>query len=124
MRHWGEGGGILALARRGAGGGGRRNGEDEGLNERGEAPPPYKASGEGETVVARAEEGRGGEGRGGQGLDGAGVAIPLRTLGREQVGLKPPDYSEAVAREMEDDHQAGRDREAGGGSEEATRSPR
>lgn len=55
--------------------------QEEGLNEFGEAPPPYvpKAS-EGETGLH----------------DGANdPAVPLQTLSREQAGLKPPDYTEA-----------------------------
>ncbi|TKA81219.1 hypothetical protein B0A49_00489 [Cryomyces minteri] len=59
------------------GGGGSRGGE--GLNEEGMAPPPYEP---GEGRERDAEE--------------AGIAIPLRTLGREHGALKPPEYAEAV----------------------------
>ena len=48
---------------------------DEGLNENGEAPPPYMPKG-------RDEE------------QGEGVAVPMQTLSREQAGLKPPGYEE------------------------------
>lgn len=97
--------GFLAMVRRG------RRGVDEGLDERGEAPPPYKPR-NGEEEAAMATDGAGGRRRSGEvtqsAQEDAGVAIPLRTLAREDVGLKPPDYSEAVAREMEEGDAAGR----------------
>lgn len=61
---------------------------EEGLNEAGEAPPPY--------VPKTAEEER---------LEregGAGVTMPLQTLSREDAGLKPPDYAEAHAPPLPD----------------------
>jgi hypothetical protein len=55
---------------------------EEGLNEQGEAPPPY--------IPKPAEE------REQRENSGAGVpAVPLQTISREHAGLKPPDYSEA-----------------------------
>jgi hypothetical protein len=49
---------------------------EEGLNEHGEAPPPY--------IPKNALDGA---------PDAAGPAIPLQTLRREDAGLaKPPDY--------------------------------
>ncbi|KAF2726226.1 hypothetical protein K431DRAFT_299322 [Polychaeton citri CBS 116435] len=55
---------------------------DEGLNEHGEAPPPY---------IPKREEESGGAGASGE----SGPAIPLQTLNRAQVGLsKPPDYTQ------------------------------
>lgn len=47
---------------------------EEGLNEEAEAPPPY--------VPPPPKE------------SGEGPAVPMQTLSREHVGLKPPDYSE------------------------------
>lgn len=55
---------------------------EEGLNEEGEAPPPYMPK-------TPDEEARAGESGAG------GPAVPLQTLSREDAGLKPPDYSEA-----------------------------
>ena len=85
--------GWVYPARRNAGGGARR---DEGLNERGEAPPPYVP--EEQTPVRRGETG-GGDGVGETGYvsggEVPGVAVPLRTLSRGRQ--KPPDYREAVA---------------------------
>ncbi|GIZ42195.1 hypothetical protein CKM354_000547300 [Cercospora kikuchii] len=60
---------------------------EEGLNEHGEAPPPYMPK------ETRDEE---------QGLpmrnhnDNNNLAVPLQTLSREQAGLKPPEYDYAV----------------------------
>ncbi|KAF2169969.1 hypothetical protein M409DRAFT_19584 [Zasmidium cellare ATCC 36951] len=54
---------------------------EEGLNEFGEAPPPY---------VPKSSEGEPGQ----QNVTN-GPAVPLQTLSREQAGLKPPDYTEA-----------------------------
>ncbi|KAF2215904.1 hypothetical protein CERZMDRAFT_90024 [Cercospora zeae-maydis SCOH1-5] len=60
---------------------------EEGLNEHGEAPPPYMPK------ETRDEE---------QGLpmrnhnDNNHLAVPLQTLSREQAGLKPPEYDHAV----------------------------
>lgn len=54
---------------------------EEGLNEHGEAPPPYMPKGRDE--------------QDGQTMNGP--AVPLQALSREQAGLKPPDYVEANA---------------------------
>ncbi|KAK4504182.1 hypothetical protein PRZ48_005098 [Zasmidium cellare] len=54
---------------------------EEGLNEFGEAPPPY---------VPKSSEGGPG-----QQNEMNEPAVPLQTLSREQAGLKPPDYTEA-----------------------------
>lgn len=53
---------------------------EEGLNEAGEAPPPYMPKRETEAAM---EEGGDAE-----------PAIPLRVLSREDAALKPPDYTE------------------------------
>jgi len=54
---------------------------EEGLNEDGEAPPPYMPKPQDEAV--------------GQGASREGApALPPQTLSREDAGLKPPDYSE------------------------------
>ena len=55
---------------------------EEGLNEHGEAPPPY---------IPKPDEEHGGDGR----HDGE-PAVPLQTLSREDAGLKPPDYEQNV----------------------------
>lgn len=63
---------------------------EEGLNEAGEAPPPYKprtSSEQGDRESAAAD----GE-----------PSIPLRTVAREDTTLKPPDYSEAVVGAVEE----------------------
>ncbi|CAK3749516.1 hypothetical protein AC579_7818 [Lecanosticta acicola] len=52
---------------------------EEGLNEHGEAPPPY---------VPKTSDEEGQRGRDNE------PAVPLQTLSREQAGLKPPDYTE------------------------------
>jgi len=57
---------------------------EEGLNENGEAPPPYMPK-------TADEEARMGEDR------EDGPAVPMQTLAREDAGLKPPDYSEGQA---------------------------
>ena len=56
---------------------------EEGLNEHGEAPPPY--------VPKTSSEERDRNGGG----EAIGPAVPLQTLSREHAGLKPPDYEEA-----------------------------
>ncbi|KAL9072467.1 MAG: hypothetical protein Q9157_005091 [Trypethelium eluteriae] len=64
---------------------------EEGLNERGEAPPAYSPRAISEEV-ARQRERREEE-------DERNLQIPLRTLSREEVpGLKPPEYAESVRR--------------------------
>jgi hypothetical protein len=71
-------------------GAGQRNME-EGLNEHGEAPPPYipktQLGGVSETAATAATTTTTQE----------GPAIPLQTLSRDHAGLKPPDYSPATA---------------------------
>jgi hypothetical protein len=67
-----------------------RDSEEEGLDEYGEAPPPYKArtSGERGTQTGTAPAGS----------DHAGnmPTVPLRTLSRGAVG-KPPEYEETLS---------------------------
>jgi len=67
---------------------------EEGLNEHGEAPPPY---------VPKDDENTGGAGgptAGGYFGQGparpAEPAIPMQTLSRDQAGLKPPGYEQSV----------------------------
>lgn len=59
---------------------------EEGLNELGEAPPPYKVREDvGTAVHERADDGNG------------HLAVPLRTLSREgRASLKPPGYEESI----------------------------
>ena len=61
---------------------------EEGLNEHGEAPPPYLPKRRSGEQQRQGEEG------------GNGPAIPLDTLSRDDVGLKPPDYSETSTHEV------------------------
>ncbi|KAK3719201.1 hypothetical protein LTR37_004420 [Vermiconidia calcicola] len=61
---------------------------EEGLNEHGEAPPPYVPK------TSLEERDRNGAG------EAIGPAVPLQTLSREHAGLKPPDYEEAHADEQ------------------------
>lgn len=56
---------------------------EEGLNEHGEAPPPYVPKRSSQEV--HREGGEGGQ---------SGPAVPLQTLSRDHAGLKPPDYEE------------------------------
>lgn len=51
---------------------------EEGLNEQGEAPPPYIPKRESQEAQRETVE----------------PAIPLQTLSRDDTGLKPPDYSD------------------------------
>ena len=60
---------------------------EDGLNERGEAPPPY--------IPKTPEEEAAENGAHSQ------PAIPLRTLSRELAGMKPPDYSETTVRRLD-----------------------
>lgn len=62
---------------------------EEGLNERGEAPPQYISKREWEELHPN----DGGEQR--------GPGIPLQTLSRDHAGLKPPDYSESRTHEVD-----------------------
>ncbi|KAI9694744.1 MAG: hypothetical protein M1822_000360 [Bathelium mastoideum] len=64
---------------------------EEGLNERGEAPPVYSPRVETESEHFQPSEGRV------EGEAARGLQIPLRTLSREEVpGLKPPEYMETI----------------------------
>lgn len=80
---------------------------EEGLNEHGEAPPPY--------VPKTPEEEEGRREAGQQAADG-GPAIPLQTLSREGAGLKPPDYEEARNGDGEDVMRPARTPEVGSSS--------
>jgi hypothetical protein len=66
---------------------------EEGLNEHGEAPPPY---------VPKNDENTGSAGLPAGGYYGqeqarpAEPAIPMQTLSRDQAGLKPPDYEQTA----------------------------
>ena len=59
---------------------------DEGLNEHGEAPPPY-------VPKRRSEEQQHQQ----DGARDAGPEIPMQALSREQAGLKPPEYEETYS---------------------------
>ncbi|KAH9829742.1 hypothetical protein Tdes44962_MAKER02219 [Teratosphaeria destructans] len=61
---------------------------EEGLNEFGEAPPAYAPATSGD--------------RAGGGENGQTLVMPMHTLAREDAGLKPPDYTEANTRLVED----------------------
>lgn len=65
---------------------------EEGLNEFGEAPPPY-------VPKSREEEGGQQNGNGANELP----AVPMQALSREQAGLKPPDYAETQAQPVSED---------------------
>lgn len=70
-------------------------GLEEGLNEQGEAPPPYmhkppESQGSSTTTTPSTT------------IAATDVAVPLQTLSRQDVGLKPPDYSQAEARPVDD----------------------
>lgn len=70
-----------------------RRREEEGLNEAGEAPPPYKSGHEANDTLLEA------------GLtsreQNTQPAIPPPTLDRQHVGLKPPDYTATVVSPVE-----------------------
>ena len=103
-----------------------RSGEisrEEGLNEEGEAPPPYmpkqdeRDGGAGERDVSGQAEGtRSGEVAGAQ-----EPAIPLQTLSREQAGLKPPDY-ETHVRAVDEERRNSRNSDAGSSRQPEQRS--
>ena len=79
-------GNVVARAGQRHGLAGARSAEmsrEDGLNEHGEAPPPYFPK-------------QDNAGPGGSGQDD--VPIPLRTLAREDAALKPPDYADASIR--------------------------
>lgn len=77
----------------------RQQSREEGLNELGEAPPPYKArdsvvSGEDVATTGQRRDTQNGVGDPSQQRE---PTIPLRTLGRDgRVAGKPPDYHETV----------------------------
>lgn len=60
---------------------------EEGLNEHGEAPPPY--------VPKRQSQ---------EGQQGSGPTVPMQTLSRDNAGLnnKPPDYAQASVQDDDD----------------------
>lgn len=64
---------------------------EEGLNERGEAPPQYISKTEWEQI------------HGGGTQEGSGPSIPLQSLSHDAAGLpsKPPDYTEAHTNEVD-----------------------
>lgn len=66
---------------------------EEGLNEHGDAPPPYMPK-EDENIGSDGPQANGqlGHGQGGS----SDPAIPLQTLSRDQAGLKPPGYEQIV----------------------------
>ncbi|KAI5210872.1 hypothetical protein AUEXF2481DRAFT_42902 [Aureobasidium subglaciale EXF-2481] len=69
---------------------GRRRREDEGLNEVGEAPPAYKPAPDDNHTLLET-------GQSAPSTDATiAPALPRPTLGRENTGLKPPDYTETV----------------------------
>ncbi|KAB2569356.1 hypothetical protein DBV05_g11959 [Lasiodiplodia theobromae] len=84
----------------GAGASGTHRAPEEGLNERGEAPPPYNqppggppqpAYAPGASYVAMPPPPPPGW------QSDAGLTIPMRTLSRDTQGNKPPDYQETLA---------------------------
>ena len=58
---------------------------EEGLNEAGEAPPPYVPKRRSEEAQREVTE----------------PAVPLQTLSRDGAGLKPPDYSEYRSQDLD-----------------------
>lgn len=68
---------------------------EEGLNENGEAPPPYMPKEDEDT-------GNNGSHANGQRAHAEGIpvpgepSIPMQTLSRDQAGLKPPGYEQSV----------------------------
>lgn len=67
---------------------------EEGLDENGEAPPPYMPKDDQATDNNGASQ-AGGPNTQGQARPGE-PAIPMQALSREQAGLKPPDYEQTV----------------------------
>lgn len=65
----------------------REPSREEGLDERGEAPPQYISKQEWEQIHTNGEA--------------SGPGIPLQTLSRDAAGLKPPDYSEGNTQEAD-----------------------
>lgn len=64
-------------------------GHEEGLNEQGEAPPPYMPKPRDEEDARQPA--------------GGSPAVPLQTLSRDQAGLKPPGYVEAYVCDADDE---------------------
>jgi hypothetical protein len=80
---------------RGVGGGGGVARREEGLNEDGEAPPPYKLRADATSDDAGGQPARMPSDRSRD--PATGLAIPLRTLSRGRHStMKPPDYQETV----------------------------
>ena len=70
---------------------------EEGLNELGEAPPPYKSGDSGSGSTRRS-------GESGQAI----LTVPLRTLSREGRPVhKPPDYHDTIREESREDGDPG-----------------
>ncbi|KAF2196137.1 hypothetical protein GQ43DRAFT_476590 [Delitschia confertaspora ATCC 74209] len=68
-------------------------GTEEGLNENGEAPPPYEPP-----KASRVEVNEDGGSMEQEGYGRVGITVPMRTLVREDVGrVRPPDYEGVVA---------------------------
>lgn len=65
---------------------------EEGLNEHGEAPPPYMPKSTAQDVQERSADSVGG-----QQSTGETVSFPLQTLSRDDAGMRPPAYYEAGA---------------------------
>ena len=63
-------------------------GRQEGLDERGEAPPPYKPRTSAERRVEMQESAE----------EGVEMQRPGHAVTRQDVGLKPPDYEEVHVR--------------------------
>lgn len=94
-----------------------RSGEvsrEEGLNEEGEAPPPYMPK-QDEREGNAGPNAAGDQAVQGQAGGAQDPAIPLQTLSREQAGLKPPDY-ETHVRAIEEDRRNSTLNEAGSSS--------
>lgn len=66
----------------------RRQEEEEGLNEAGEAPPPYKPGPDNDTVLET--------GQSAPQSNATPLAVPPPTLARNHSAQKPPDYSAAI----------------------------
>lgn len=65
---------------------------EEGLNENGEAPPPYMPKDDEETGNHQMHV----NGQPAPEVRPGGPAIPMQTLSRDQAGLKPPGYEQSV----------------------------
>lgn len=67
---------------------------EEGLDEHGEAPPPYETRQLGETSRVVNDEEMGSQ------TTRSEPAVPSRTLSRHEAGLKPPEYTEVNVRSV------------------------